>query len=193
MKTSLYSILCIVIRLGAVQLFVQTVMGLPYLWGAAQGADVAAGGQAALIGLCIAAIALSLLLWLYPGVLASLAASRASLESFESPIAAADLQYIALAVLGIGFAVQGLTDVVYEVLRLAVVTQMTEDLSFKLLLQRQGIDLLSHLLKVALGLSLAFGARGLTGLLRRLRERGLPAAWPEEKAEASRETRPASE
>ncbi|MEP7044422.1 MAG: hypothetical protein ABI843_15260 [Dokdonella sp.] len=94
------------------------------------------------------------------------------------------MQYIAFAILGVGFAIEGFVDMIYIGLRLLVTTQ-TADMPFVALLQRDGIGLIAQGVKVALGLGLAFGARGLTGLLQRLRERGLPPAWPEEPAQES--------
>lgn len=102
MRTSLYSILCIVVRLGAVLLFVETVTSLPVAWESLRiwtqdpsAPDDAVRGM--LIGFSGASLALAALLWLYPGVLARVAADAGSREVFESPLSARQLQYIALS------------------------------------------------------------------------------------------------
>jgi len=183
MRTSLYSILCIVVRLGALLLFVQTVVSLPGAWEALRiweqqpaAADGAARGM--LIGFSGALIGLSMALWLYPGMLARLASAAASRESFESSIDAKELQYVALSVLGVAFAISALLDLVGVVFRIALSAQLG-DIGFRTMAWQNGGSLVVQVLKLALGLCLAFGAHGLTGLLHRLRERGLPPAWPE--------------
>jgi len=75
-KTSLYSILCIVIRLGAVLLFVNIMTGLPFAMTDVQGSQYGPGAQGVVVGTSGALIALAVLLWLYAGVLARLATSR---------------------------------------------------------------------------------------------------------------------
>jgi hypothetical protein len=188
MRTSLYSILCIVVRLGAVLLLVQTLASLPGAWDALQGWERQSGeaGGAArgmLIGFSGALIALAIALWLYPGLLARLAAGNASGEVFDSPIAAKELHFIAFSVLGIVFAIGALLGLVSTGLRIALSAHFG-DVAFTTLAWQNGIDLFVLFLKLALGIGLSLGARGLVGLLHRLRERGLPPprydAEPEE-------------
>ncbi len=181
MRTSLYSILCIVVRLGAMLLFVQTVTSLPTMlptmqaWSGDPNEEAARG---MLIGFGGALIALSVALWLYPGMIARLATTSASHQPFESSIDAKELQYIALSVLGVAFAMGALLDLVSFAFRLALSARFG-DTAFTMLLWQSGSSLLVCVLKLVIGLGLAFGAHGLTGLLHRLRERGLPPAWPE--------------
>ena len=182
--TSLYSILCIVIRLGAVLLFVNTLTDLPFAIAGVQGSPFVPGAQWAVIGISVGLLALAILLWLYPGLLARLATSRSAQESFESPIASNQLQYIAFAVLGVAFAMRGLVDLVGIVLRIGFSAQISEySIS---VLSGGGFSLIMPIFRVALGIGLAFGASGLTGWLERLRERGLPPAWPESVPEEKR-------
>jgi hypothetical protein len=176
MRTSLYSILCIVVRLGAMLLLVETLVSAPSAWQLLQtwqtsGGDGAARGM--LIGFSGALIALAIALWLYPGLLARLAAGEASREVFESPIAAKELHFIAFSVLGLVFAVGALSGLVSTLLRLAL-SAHAGDVAFTTLAWQNGVDLFVLFLKMALGIALTFGARGLVGLLHRLRERGLP-------------------
>lgn len=189
MRTSLYSILCIVVRLGAVLLFAQTVVSLPGAWEVLRTWEQSSGGagdgvaRVMLIGFGGALIALAIALWLYPGLLARLASgSAASREVFESPIGAKDLQYIALSVLGIVFAVSALLGLVAVLFRIALSAQLG-DVAFTTLAWQNGASLLVQALELTLGVGLTFGARGLTGLLYRLRERGLPPAGSESGAE----------
>lgn len=176
MRTSLYSILCIVVRLGAVLLLVETLASVPSAWLALQTWETSGGDGAArgmLIGFSGALIASAIALWLYPGLLARLAAGNASREVFDSPIAAKELHFIAFCVLGLVFAIDALLGLVSTLLRLAS-SAHAGDVAFTTLAWDNGIDLLVLFLKLALGIALTFGARGLVGLLHRLRERGLP-------------------
>lgn len=178
MRTSLYSILCIVVRLGAVMLFVETLASLPAAWSAMHGTEEQAA-RGMLIGFGGALLALAALLWLYPGVLARMAAGTASREVFESPISARQLQYIAFSVLGVVFAIKGLTGLVAVLFRIALSAQYG-DTAFRMLLWQNGAAVSVQVLEFAVGIGLTFGARGLTGLLQRLRERGLPPAQADE-------------
>jgi len=178
MRTSLYSILCIVVRLGAIILAVQTLVSVPTLWGGVEGGLYDAGTARVLIGFVGAFIALMVVLWIYPGVLARLAAGQASREIFESPIEAAELQYIAFAVAGVVLAVSGLADLLKVGARMIVTLQMT-DTTYAFLRAEEVGGAAAVLVKIGLGIGLTFGARGFVGWLRRLREQGLPVVHPD--------------
>lgn len=170
MRTSLYSILCIVVRLGAVMLAVSTLasalsMALMIrqgtspmeLWG--------------LIGLFVAVLAIAFVLWLYPGPLARLCSARSAMQVFESPIAPRDLQWVALSVLGMYFVVDGLVGFLhFEVNLFFADTIADREKRIEDFVQTG----LYWLIRMVVGTALVLGARGLTGLLRRVRERGLP-------------------
>ncbi|HEY0231555.1 MAG TPA: hypothetical protein VGC55_09905 [Dokdonella sp.] len=185
MRTSLYSILCIVIRLGAIMLFVDTLTSLPFAFAGLQGDASGPGASGILIGISSALVALAALLWVYPGLLARLAVSRSSQQTFESPIEPVQLQTIAFAVLGVAFAMYALLDLTGVVLRLGVDSQVTR-IDFGTLLRQDGVALGVQILKLAFGIRLALGARGLAGFLERLRERGLPPAFPASDAQEKR-------
>lgn len=177
MRTSLYSMLCIVIRLGALLLFVWTVASLPAAWVTLQAMESgSAAGDGSMRGMLIgfsgAAIAAAVAFWLYPGWIARLAGANPSRESFESSVGAQDMQYIALSVLGVAFAMSALVGLAGALYRLAVSAHFG-DIQFTTLAWRDGGNLLVLVLKFVLGIGLAFGARGLAGVLHRLRERGL--------------------
>ena len=70
MRTSLYTILCIVVRLAAVFLAVQAVITVvPTAW-TMDDSQLGAGWRGTLLGFGGAMVALSALLWIYPGTLA---------------------------------------------------------------------------------------------------------------------------
>lgn len=180
MRTSMYSILCIVVRMGAILLAVYTLAALPAAWATMQRSDYD-GMRGALFASSALALVLAFVLWVYPGVLARMAAGRPSQQVFESPIGADEIQTIALAVLGVAIAMGSLADLVVYGLRAAF--------AFAASREAMGQDtvlwLLSQLARVALGCGLALGARGLTALILRLRGRAASgaAAFPPDEAE----------
>src|SRR5262245_7681036 len=126
MRTSLYTILCIVIRLAAVFLAVTTVMTVaPTAWTMDDG-QLGSGWRGMLLGFGGAMVALAVLLWIYPGTLARIAAGRASQEVFESPLSGAELQQIALSVIGIWFAMSGIIGLVSVGMRLILASHVED-------------------------------------------------------------------
>jgi hypothetical protein len=106
------------------------------------------------------------LLWLYPGPLARLASARSSQQVFESPISAAQVQWIALSVLGMYFVVDGIVGFAhYEVQQLIVGVIPDREQRIGKFVQVA----LYWLLQVGFGVVLVLGARGLGGLLQRMR------------------------
>lgn len=165
MRTSLYSILCIVIRLGAVLLAVST------LGSALSMALMVRQGTSPmeimpLIGLFVATLAVAFLLWLYPGPLAHLCSTRSAGEVFESPVTAQDLQSIALSVLGMYFVVGGIVGFIhYESNQFVADSILDREEHIRDFVQVG----LYWLLQIVMGAALTLGARGLAGLLHRLR------------------------
>lgn len=176
MRTSLYSILCILIRLGAVLMAVTTIVAIPAAWRGAE-AEHIQGYGGMLLGYGGALLVLAMSLWIYPGVLARLAAGKASEQIFESPISAAELQEIAFAFVGIWFAIQALCDLV-AVGAGIVVTAYESETSYGIpiaaIFHRELARIVPLAVKLALGIALAMKARGLVGWIRAFRERGLP-------------------
>lgn len=165
MRTSLYSILCIVIRLGAVVLAVSTlasVLSVALL--VRQGMSLF--DLSFVIGMLIAALVIVGLLWLYPGPLARLCSARSAGQIFESPITAYDLQWIAFSVLGMYFVVGGVVGLLhFELNQLVADTIVDREKRIEEFVKVG----LYWLLQIAIGLVLVLGARGLAGLLHRLR------------------------
>lgn len=175
MRTSLYSILCIVVRVSAILLFVKTMVALPLALSSARGGQFGPGAEGMLIGFTGALVALAIALWLYPGLLARLASIQRSREVFESPISAAQLQYVAFAVLGVAFAIDALLDLVAFGTRAALIFRL-HDPAYDGLRLDDRARVVALVAKLILGVALAAGSLGLVGLLRGLRENGLPKA-----------------
>lgn len=166
MKTSIYSILCIAIRIGAILWAIDSLANLPFSWIAALSTQQSSATVTWL--LCGEAVQLLVIaaLWLYPGMLARFAASRSSRELFEAAVSPMQLQYIALSVLGAWFALEGCVFLSYELVRTAQFA--FENFPLKLAsLAESGVRIVG-------GLALMLGARGLAGLLGTFRERGGP-------------------
>ena len=173
MRTSLYSILCIVIRMGALILAIETLVGLPsVLESTMYSSQLDPSYKGVLIGFYGAFFALAAVLWIYPGTLARLAAGQSSRQVFESPIGAEEWQYIAISVVGVYFAISGIGGLlgagtrIIMTLHIAGETGVVRPTDFG--------RLIALAAEIVIGIALAFGARGLVGLLRTMRERGLP-------------------
>jgi hypothetical protein len=164
MRTSLYSILCIVVRLGAVFLAfgsLGSLLGVLVSW--------RAGSEFPDLGISIGVVAVTLcvafMLWVFPGPLARIAAGRGSQEVFESPISAAQIQWIAFSVLGMYFVVSGLVGLSYYVIQYLRAGEMIGYDQVAAFMS----DGLYWIVQIALGAALALGARGLAGVLYRIR------------------------
>jgi len=169
MKTSLYTILCIVIRLGVVIIGIQLLIGLPgWLYAVHQNAS--AIDTYAPLAIWALILLIAFVLWLYPGLLARAAANRSANEVFESPISSQEIMYIAFAVLGAYFVLKGLWSATYDGLRLALLTKIAGTLEgFGPERIKSWISIGSDCVAVALGIALVLRARGLAELVQRLR------------------------
>jgi|SRR5690348_16726661 hypothetical protein len=161
MKTSLYTVLCITIRLGAVIWIVGSLVRLPFSWLGAFNAPHPNAAVGWLLGGVACQVLIAFLFWLYPGALARLTAGRATHESFESTIHAGTMQYIALSVVGAWFTLQGIVYLAYELTRAA-------QSAFEVLPSERPA-LAESSMRVVFGLALLLGARGLVNALARLR------------------------
>jgi len=178
-RTSLYSIFCILIRLGAVLMAVTTIMVIPAAWRGAALEHARDGYAAMLLGFGGLMLVIAALLWIYPGVLARLAAGKASEQIFESPISAKELEQIAFAVVGVWFAIEAVSGLL-AVIAGVVVTMYEGDAGEGVplagaMFRHEAVRLVPLLVKLVLGIALAMRARGLVGWIRALQERGLPA------------------
>jgi hypothetical protein len=175
MRTSLYTILCIVIRVGAVVLAVETPGSLLTVL-----ASVRAGAMPSDLWVSMASVGASLLisflLWTWPGMVARIAAGRSSGQVFESPIDAAHLQYIALSVLGAWLFIDGVASLAHFTLEwLVFMDHAKYDVSLPEHVFSSGMY---WVIQMLVGLLLALNAGGLTGLLHRLRDGSLRGGPP---------------
>jgi len=166
MRTSFYSILCIAIRLGAAFLAFGALARIPSTilgWKYSVSGDVAGFAAASIAFVLLVA----LVLWIYPGLLARIAAGRNSREVFESSISPAELQWIALSLLGVYFSVSALITLSFYGMQWAAYSGQYASSA------ENRAEMLSnasyYVIKLVAGLVLAFGARGLTAMLRRVR------------------------
>ncbi len=170
MKTTLYSILCVAVRIAALLLAVESLLGV-----AGNFINPVSGVPMLthwfLIGGGLFGAAVGLVLWLYPGWLVRPAVGRAGHEVFESPLTAEDFQRIGICLLGIWFAVDGIRSFVYLLIRGSAIGSQGYDYA-GVTLAMLAPDIAVALALIVAGVSLTFGSRGLVGLLVRLRGRG---------------------
>lgn len=119
------------------------------------------------VGFFVLALLAAFLLWMFPGPLARLAAGRSSQRIFESPIAAEELQWIAMSVLGAVFVMNGIVDLMFRIVGAA--WTLPYELAGDVMMRSHAIDLIYFSVQIALGMALVLGSRGLAGTLRRLR------------------------
>ncbi|HZP66547.1 MAG TPA: hypothetical protein VFB32_09560 [Rudaea sp.] len=182
MRTSLYSILCIGVRLAALLLVVNTVLFVPTGYVTAGRGDWTANQIGAFVGIWCLVLLFALWLWVYPGVLARLAAGKASQQIFESPISPEELQQIAFSIVGLWVLLAGLIGAADLVLRDVLVEHLLGETSWGVAgpaRSRLIGDLITDVLRMLLGVTLVTRAQGLIGILRSFRERGLPQAVQE--------------
>lgn len=162
------------IRLAAVLLAVETLVTLPTAWAWVGPTEMGLGWKGGLIGFGGAMFSLAALLWIYPGMLARIAAARATEQLFESPLSGEELQYIALAAMGVWFTMGGIVDFVGVGMRIILATHVGTGIGLGDVVMHDLGRVVAVIVKVALGIGLALGARGLVGVLHRIRYQGLP-------------------
>jgi hypothetical protein len=162
-KTTLYTVLCVVIRLGAVLMAVGLLEGVPaFLWGSPDRAlSVIALGFTA-FGLLVAAA-----LWCWPGLLAWWAATRQNGEVLESTMGADQIQYVAFSVMGCWLLISGLANGLQQ--GIALLLMHAEIYPSPALPANLLVGLIKSSAIVVAGGSLMLGSHGLVGLLHRLR------------------------
>ena len=192
MRTSLYSILCIGIRLAAVLLAANVLLSAPGGYASLAHGNWSGNEIGWFAALWTAVMLFALLLWIYPGALARLAAGKASQQIFESPISAEELQYIAFSVVGLWILLAGLIGFADFALRELFVAHALQShsagLDSELLKTRVITDLAPQILRILVGSAVMLHARGLVGLLRRVREGGLPPIVEDEQVEEGKKT-----
>jgi hypothetical protein len=167
MKTTLHTVLCVAIRLGAVLMAVGIIEQAPSIF-----LYPSQGGQVAVGALLIAGAGLlaAFALWLWPNVLAWWAISRSQQEILESPISADQLQRVAFSVIGVWLFISGLSGCIARLTMMLIVFRRSAyGESIMILSTSDWFWLVEHLATTFAGAWLALGSRGLVGLLHRVR------------------------
>ncbi|OOG44560.1 hypothetical protein B0E52_07400 [Rhodanobacter sp. C06] len=165
MKTTLYTVLCVAVRLGAVLMAVGLFERLPvFLWQSPEGGFALDAVLLAVFGLLVAGA-----LWLWPGILAGWAIGRRGHESLEVGLSADTLLTVALAVTGAVLVVSGVAGCLGHGLTMLFFRSRLADQSTGLLPVTEWHWLIFYLVQTAGGLALMLGAHGLASLMWRLR------------------------
>ena len=168
MKTTLHTVLCIVIRVGAVLLFISMVELLPNIlmsWSQTGGSAISA------LYLTGAVALLAFGLWLWPNILAWWATNRSHNEILESPISADQLHRIAFSIVGVWLFISGVGSLLARAVMMLIIFRSTAyGDSVQVLRPADWYWLVAHGVTTAAGAWLALSSRGLVGLLRRVRD-----------------------
>lgn len=181
MKTTLYTVLCVAIRLGAVFMAVGILERIPGLIGFADQEHHLFVSAMVLDG---AGLLLAFALWVRPSLLVWWAAGKNSHEVLETAITAEQLQYIALSVLGAWMFIDGLSAGLAHLAQILMIKRGAESGGYPAVVSTNDWHWLIEYALIALaGAVLALGSRGLVRLLHRLR--GYPYACVETDPDAS--------
>ena len=181
MKTTLYTVLCVAVRLGAVFMAVGIFEQIPGLMAFTYQAGHLFAGIIVVNG---AGLLVALVLWVRPGLLAWWAAGRSSHEVVETAITADQLQYIALSVLGAWMFVEGLSGCVGQLTRILLVKHEAQSAGYAAVSSTTDWRwVIGYAVMALAGAALALGSRGLVGVLNRLR--GYPEVSGEPDPDAS--------
>ena len=171
MKTTLYTVLCVAVRLSAVLMALHIVEGLPAVFvNYSPGPDTDFFWLG--LGLDFSGLLLALALWLWPNLLVWWAIGRSQHQVLESSITASQLQEIALSVVGVWVFVAGLSAFLGRaVVVLLIRHQAGSDSLYAMTVPAsQWGALVEDALTMILGALLALGSGALVGLFRRLRD-----------------------
>jgi len=171
MKTTLYTVLCVAIRLGAVLMAVNVFERVPDVF-----IYPARDGTYAISALLLegASVLVALTLWLWPNILVWWAIGRNRHEILESPIGADDIQRIAFSVMGVWLCISGISGLLGHGASILIVLRRSSYGEATQVPTSEWHWLVQYALVAFAGAVLALGSRGLVGLLRRLR--GYPYA-----------------
>jgi hypothetical protein len=168
MKTTLHTVLCVAIRLGAVLMAVGILEQIPGLifFPARDGHLV--WGVLSLHG---AGLLLAFALWLWPNMLAWWAVGRSRHEIVEMAISPGQLQYLALSVLGVWLFIAGLSGFVgHGAMILLIKHEAMVGDAFGMVPSGEWHWMVYYATMLLAGATLSLGARGLSGLFQRLRD-----------------------
>ncbi len=165
MKTTLYTVLCVAIRLGAVLMAVGVFERLPGIFFFR--GDVHYPLPALLMEAFT--LLLAFVLWLRPGLLAWWAVGGKRQEILESPIHADQLHYVAFSVLGAWLVISGVAGCFGHGTIILLLHQASYDGSGETVPAAEWHWMVQYGVTAAAGVVLMSGSRGLIGLFQRLR------------------------
>jgi len=165
MKTTLYTVLCVAIRLGAVLMAVEMLVTLLSFWLETRDWTL----RLIEVSLIVVGLLVAALLWLKPGVLAGWAVGRSGHDVLESPLGADAVQRIAFATLGAWLFVDGLSSAVPQAWVAWRVHRMAAMYPGMATASGGWYGLVHALVQLVAGAVLMLGARGLAAMLHRLR------------------------
>ena len=172
MKTTLYTVLCVAIRLGAVFMAVGIIERIPGLIVYAVQERHLFIGAMVLNG---AGLLLAFVLWIRPSILVWWAAGKSSHEVLETAITADQLQYIALSVLGAWMFIASFAAGLAHLAQILLVEREARSGGYPAVVPMSEWHwVIEYALMALAGAALALGSRGLVGVLHRLR--GYPYA-----------------
>lgn len=182
MKTSVYTVLCTAIRLGAVLLSVHALEDVAAVVAASDGNTHRLLGSLlfAVLYLVVGAV-----LWLWPGMLAWWASSRSNGQVLEMPIGADELQRVALSVLGVWQVVQGVSGLLSHGVVMVFLHDRMTDYSTGHLPPAEWRWVAFYGLQAVAGAGVALGAAGLVNLFHRMRRFPVVPATTQTEAERS--------
>jgi hypothetical protein len=176
-KTNAYTLLTLFVRLAAVFGFAEV-----FYVGTAQMLVLGPGivrdwGMTLLIVMVIISLSVFAAMWIFADKIAGWALARRDSAQFESQLGVQQWQHIGFAMIGAWFVMEGLVQVgsnlrSWTMLRWGESDYTPEQINSVLW---SGAD---WVIQIALGIGLMLGARGLAGLLHRLRTAGQPSSSP---------------
>jgi hypothetical protein len=168
MKTTLYTVLCIAVRLGAVLMAVGILEQVPGLFVTLQNES-----SHLMLGVSLlegAGLMVAFALWMWPKILVWWAVGRSQHEVLESSINAAQLQYVALSVVGAWMFIGGLSGSIgHGVMILMVKHQIALGALPGMAPANEWHWLVQYATTAIAGAALMLGSHGLVGLLHRIR------------------------
>ncbi len=177
-KTNAFSILCVLVRLFALWLFASAVIGLPYAYETAKryatldhAAQIAYGGS-------VFTFAVAALLWIFADLIAKLALARPQQVVFESDVSVSEWQTLGFSAIGLWQAIDGLVFLISRVVRLAIVHLEMNSGAPIALPDDFYVWIAADGLRLAVGIGLLFGSRGLVGMIRKYRQVGYTPSDP---------------
>lgn len=172
MKTTLYTVLCVAVRLAAVLMAAGILERIP---GLVPFADQDRHLFLVAMMLNGAGLLLAFVLWLRPNIVVWWAAGKSSHDVLETAITADQLQYIALSVLGAWMFIGAVAACLGHVAQILVIEREAGMNGYPAVVSAdQWHWVIEYVVMALAGAALALGSRGLVGILHRVR--GYPDA-----------------